>query len=180
MTTDITFGLPAEKERDLKKTMDFLKHLKVDKKRPVKVTMADGQAFSMYITSVSYRDKKIILEPTFYSTGVHRVTVPVEYIASVEQILPEEVGLNHTGRLSVKRGDLEDEGYKPSGRDFFRIIRQAYQDGKNIRVYLCDNRIIEGESMGMDEQYLSLRLPEGKAIWIFYDWVDRILPIEKV
>ncbi|HGH5398709.1 TPA: transcriptional regulator [Raoultella planticola] len=179
MNKDITFGLPAEKERDLDKTMQLFKWLQ-SKHRPLEVTMVNGQSFRLCISGLQLRDRKIDMCTTVIKDKDNRVTLPVDYIASVEQILGEEIDTSHEGKLTVRRGDLEDEGYKPSGRDFFRIIRQAYQDGKNIRVYLCDNRIVEGESIGMDEQQVSVRLPEGKVIWIFYDWVDRILPIEKV
>ncbi|HBX7159572.1 TPA: hypothetical protein MIB31_26920, partial [Klebsiella pneumoniae] len=77
------------------------------------------------------------------------------------------------------RGDLEDAGYKRSGRDFFQVIRYAHQQGKSIRVYLSDNRVIEGVSTGMNEQSVGVRLPEGNLIQIFYDWVDRIIPLNQ-
>lgn len=179
MNKDITFGLPVEKERDLDKTLKILTFIR-SKKAPVRTTIVDGRVFNMYVTGFHLRDKKVVLNPGQSSNKDDRVTIPVEYIVSIEWVPELTLDIDFKGRLTIKRGDLEDEGYKPSGRDFFRIIRQAYQDGKNIRVDLCDNRIIEGESMGMDEQQVSIRLPNGNTITIFYDWVDRILPIEKV
>ncbi|HGH5397505.1 TPA: hypothetical protein ACJI3N_004074 [Raoultella planticola] len=102
------------------------------------------------------------LGPNFLYEKEKRVIIPVDYIISIEQILYDEVDASQIDSVTIKRGDPEDEGYKPYGRDFFRIIRQAYHDGKIIRIYLCDNRILEVESTGMDEQQVFVRLPEGK------------------
>lgn len=94
-----------------------------------------------------------------------------------EQILTSEIDNNSKGKLTIKRDDLESGGYKRCGRNFFQVIRYAHQQDKTIMVCLAENRITEGVSTGMDEQSAGIRLKEGKLIQIFYDWVDRIVPL---
>ena len=175
-TKDFTYGIPLKKERDLKKTMDYFKFIH-SKHIPVRVTAADGQYFCMHVNSFDNRGNRIFLGTLPFYEKENRVIIPVHYIISAEQILAEDVDKGYKGQLTIKRIDLEDAGFTPSGRDFFQVIRYAYQKEKGIRVYLSDNLIIEGVSTGMDEQSVGIRLPEGNMIQVFYDWVDRIVPI---
>lgn len=177
MTKDFTYGIEAEKERDLGKTMEYFRYIQVTARSPVRIVMANELSFSMFVTGTKPRDKKILLGPDFLSDSERQVTIPVEYIASVEYISRGDVDKDYKGRLTVKRGDLEEEGYKRSGRDFFQVIRFAHQQEKAVRVYLSDNRVIEGVSTGMNEQSVGLKLVMGNKIQLFYDWVDRVVPI---
>lgn len=177
MIKDFTYGIEAEKERDLNKTMEYFKHARITAKAPMKIVMANELSFSMFITGDKPRDKKILLGPDFISDSKRQVTIPVEYIVSAEYISRDDVDKDYKGRLTVKRGDLEDEGYKRSGRDFFQVIRFAHQQERAVRVYLSDNRVIEGVSTGMNEQSVGLKLVMGNKIQLFYDWVDRVVPI---
>lgn len=179
MIKDFTYGIEAEKERDLGKTMSFFKNVQ-STRRPVNVTISNGQSFCMFVNGYHDRGERIYLGSSASYQKENRVIVPVDYIISVEQILMNEVYEACKGQLTIRRGDLESEGYRRSGRDFFQVIRFAHQQGKAIRVYLSDDRIIEGVSTGMNEQSANLRLPKGNRIQVFYDWVNRIIPIEKI
>lgn len=177
MTKDFTYGIEAEKERNLGKTMEYFRYVQVTARSPVRIVMANELSFSMFVTGTKPRDKKILLGPGFISDSKRQVTIPVEYIVSAEYISRDDVDKDYKGRLTVKRGDLEDEGYKRSGRDFFQVIRFAHQQERAVRVYLSDNRVIEGVSTGMNEQSVGLKLVMGNKIQLFYDWVDRVVPI---
>ena len=174
--TDFTYGINAEKERDLSLTMGYFKHLQ-SKRLPVRVVAADGQAFSMRVTGFDLRSSRIYFSPFTDDAKANRVIIPAEYIISAEVIDASEVDTIHKGQLTLRRGDFEDNGYIRSGRDFFQVIRYAYQQGKPIRVYLSDNRVLEGVSTCMNEQSVGLRLSNNKTIQLYYDWVDRIVPL---
>ncbi|HHT4259145.1 TPA: hypothetical protein ACTYZB_004812 [Klebsiella variicola] len=177
MTNDnIIYGIPEEKERDLSVTMAFFQNLR--SKQPVRVVVADGQVFNLFINNFHVSGNRVYLGPTRSYEPDNRVIIPVDYIISVEQILLEEVDSTYKGKVTIKRGDLEEAGFKRSGRDFFQVIRYAYQQRKGIRVYLTDNRVIDGVSTGMNEQSVGIRLPEGKLIQVFYDWVNSITQID--
>ncbi|HGL3854484.1 TPA: hypothetical protein ACKE3U_003813 [Klebsiella aerogenes] len=174
-TIDFTYGISAEKPRDLRKTMSFF-HMVKATKRPVKITVANGRSFSLFVTSLDEGGKRVRLG-NFSDHKENRVMIPVDYIISSEQILIDDIDNAYKGQLTIKRGDLEDEGYKRSGRDFFQVIRFAHQQERAVRVYLSDNRVIEGVTTGMNEQSVGIKLVMGNKIQLFYDWVDRVVPI---
>lgn len=175
-TKDFTYGIPLEKERNLKKTMDYFKFIH-SKHIPVRVAIADGRSFCMNVTNLDHRAKRIYLGTLPFYEKDNRIIIPVDYIISVEQILVSDIDTAYKGQVTIRRGDLEEEGYKRSGRDFFQVIRFAHQQGRAVRVYLSDNRVIEGVSTGMNEQSVGLKLVMGNKIQLFYDWVDRVAPI---
>ena len=172
---DFTYGIQAEMRRDLTKALGFFRHIKTTK-RPVRITTADSRSFCLFVTGFDDGGKRVRLG-NFSEHKLNRVLIPVDYIISVEQILISEVDNDYRGQLTIKRGELEIDGYMPSGRDFFQVIRYAYQQNKSIRVYLSDSRIIEGVSTGMDEQSVGIRLHDGKLTQVFYDWVYQIIPV---
>lgn len=138
--------------------------------------MADGRCFCMYANYFDIKGGRIYLGTSPSYNKDNRVIVPVEYIASSEQIFIHDLDKSHKGQLTIKRHDFVEAGFVPSGRDFFQVIRNAYQQNKSIRVYLSDNRVLDGKSTGMNEQSLGMQLSTGNNIQIFYDWVDRIIP----
>lgn len=173
---DFTYGINAEKERDLSVTMGYFKHLQ-RKKLSVRVVAADGQSFSMRVTGFDLRSNRVYFSPYTDDTKANRVIIPVEFIISAEVIAASEVDTIHKGQLTLRRGDFEANGYVRSGKDFFQVIRFAHQQSKPIRVYLSDNRVLEGVSTGMNEQSVGLTLYDNKIIQLYYDWVDRIVPL---
>ncbi|MGI1237600.1 hypothetical protein ACIAGK_20850 [Klebsiella quasipneumoniae subsp. similipneumoniae] len=173
---DFTYGIDAEKERNLNTTMDYFKNAQ-RRKLPVRVVTANELVFSMLVTGFDIKSHRIYLSPLTDDHKANRVIIPVDYIISAEHIAASEVDTAYKGQLTIRRGDLEDEGCKRSGRDFFQVIRFAHQQDKAVRVYLSDNRVIEGVSTGMNEQSVGLKLVMGNKIQLFYDWVDRVVPI---
>lgn len=131
----------------------------------------------MRVTGFDMKSSRVYFSPMSDDNKANRVIIPVDYIISAEVIAASEVDTTYKGQTTLKRGDLEDEGYTRSGKDFFQVIRFAHQQGKSIRVYLSDNRVLEGVSTGMNEQSVGIRLSDGKTIQAFYDWVDRIVPL---
>ncbi|WP_154943724.1 hypothetical protein [Klebsiella grimontii] len=174
--TDFTYGINAEKERDLSFVMSYFKHIQRSK-LTIRVVAANGQTFSMRVTGFDMKASRVYLSPMSDDMKANRVIIPVDYIISVEVIAASEVDTTYKGQTTLKRGDLEDEGYIRSGKDFFQVIRFAHQQNKSIRVYLSDNRVLEGASTGMNEQSVGIRLSDGKTIQVYYDWVDRIVPL---
>lgn len=171
---DLTLGIPAEKTRDLKKTMDYFKFIN-NRNLPVMVTIASGRNFRVNVNGFDAKSNRVYLGPSPVYDKENRIIIPIDYVISVEQILASEIDTIYKGQLTIRRGDLDDEGYKRSGLDFFQVIRHAHQHGNAIRVYLSDKRVIEGVSVGMNEQSVGIRLPQGNLIQIFYDWVERIV-----
>lgn len=173
---DFTYGINAEKERDLSLIMAYFKHLK-DHRLSVRVVAANSQEFSMRVTGFDLRSSRVYFAPFTDDARANRVIIPVEYIISAEVIAASEVDTTHKGQFTLRRGDFEDEGYVRSGRDFFQAIRFAHQRDKSIRVYLSDNRVLEGVSTGINAQSAGIRLTSGKVVQVFYDWVDRVVPL---
>ncbi|MGK5716047.1 hypothetical protein ACSNLR_22940 [Klebsiella pneumoniae] len=176
--TDFTYGIDAEKERNLNTTMDYFKNAQ-RRKLPVRVVTANELVFSMLVTGFDIKSHRIYLSPLTDDHKANRVIIPVDYIISAEHIAASEVDTAYKGQTTLKRGDFEDGGFVRSGKDFFQVIRYAYQQGKPIRVYLSDNRVLNGVSTGMNEQSAGIRLSDGRVVQIFYDWVDRIIPLNQ-
>ncbi|EEQ7664239.1 transcriptional regulator [Escherichia coli] len=171
MVKDITYGIPAEVwPRDYEhaeRTLLFWRSAKF----PVRVTLEDGQVFCMYVYGLLSARNKLNLTPDPLS-NTNRVRLPLERISTIESGI-EEVDTSFTGRLTLNNEQMVNQ---PSRRDFFKICRQAYQNGKSIRVYMADGREIEGTSDGVDACLVTLKLEDGRKILIFFDWVERILP----
>ncbi|HAW1044207.1 TPA: transcriptional regulator [Escherichia coli] len=171
MTKDITYGIPAEVwPRDYEhaeRTLLFWRSAKF----PVRVTLEDGQVFCMYVYGLLSARNKLNLTPDPLS-NTNRIRLPLERISTIESGI-EEVDTSFTGRLTLNNEQMVNQ---PSRRDFFKICRQAYQNGKSIRVYMADGREIEGTSDGVDACLVTLKLEDGRKILIFFDWVERILP----
>ncbi|AYN92429.1 transcriptional regulator [Escherichia coli] len=170
-TKDITYGIPAEVwPRDYEhaeRTLLFWRSAKF----PVRVTLEDGQVFCMYVYGLLSARNKLNLTPDPLS-NTNRIRLPLERISTIESGI-EEVDTSFTGRLTLNNEQMVNQ---PSRRDFFKICRQAYQNGKSIRVYMADGREIEGTSDGVDACLVTLKLEDGRKILIFFDWVERILP----
>lgn len=170
-TLDITYGIPAEVwPRDYEhaeRTLLFWRSAKF----PVRVTLEDGQVFCMYVYGLLSARNKLNLTPDPLS-NTNRIRLPLERISTIESGI-EEVDASFTGRLTLNNEQMVNQ---PSRRDFFKICRQAYQNGKSIRVYMADGREIEGTSDGVDACLVTLKLEDGRKILIFFDWVERILP----
>ncbi|EMG7786536.1 hypothetical protein V5L67_002362 [Klebsiella pneumoniae] len=171
-TKNFTYGIPSEKDRDLRKTIEFFKH-----NRCVRITMANHKTFSLFVSGYEMKSYRIFLGPELRYKKDNRVIIPVDYIISAERIAASEVDTAYKGQTTLKRGDFEDDGFVRSGKDFFQVIRYAHQQGKPIRVYLSDNRVLDGVSTGMNEQSAGIRLSDGRVVQVFYDWVDRIIPV---
>ncbi len=171
MVRDITYGIPAEVwPRDYEhaeRTLLFWRSAKF----PVRVTLEDGQVFCMYVYGLLSARNKLNLTPDPLS-NTNRIRLPLERISTIESGI-EEVDTSFTGRLTLNNEQMVNQ---PSRRDFFKICRQAYQNGKSIRVYMADGREIEGTSDGVDACLVTLKLEDGRKILIFFDWVERILP----
>ncbi|ANQ05558.1 MULTISPECIES: hypothetical protein [Enterobacteriaceae] len=171
MVKDITYGIPAEVwPRDYEhaeRTLLFWRSAKF----PVRVTLEDGQVFCMYVYGLLSARNKLNLTPDPLS-NTNRIRLPLERISTIESGI-EEVDTSFTGRLTLNNEQMVNQ---PSRRDFFKICRQAYQNGKSIRVYMADGREIEGTSDGVDACLVTLKLEDGRKILIFFDWVERILP----
>ncbi|EOL6776980.1 transcriptional regulator [Escherichia coli] len=170
-TLDITYGIPAEVwPRDYEhaeRTLLFWRSAKF----PVRVTLEDGQVFCMYVYGLLSARNKLNLTPDPLS-NTNRIRLPLERISTIESGI-EEVDTSFTGRLTLNNEQMVNQ---PSRRDFFKICRQAYQNGKSIRVYMADGREIEGTSDGVDACLVTLKLEDDRKILIFFDWVERILP----
>lgn len=170
-TLDITYGIPTEVwPRDYEhaeRTLLFWRSAKF----PVRVTLEDGQVFCMYVYGLLSARNKLNLTPDPLS-NTNRIRLPLERISTIESGI-EEVDTSFTGRLTLNNEQMVNQ---PSRRDFFKICRQAYQNGKSIRVYMADGREIEGTSDGVDACLVTLKLEDGRKILIFFDWVERILP----
>ncbi|MGS5957489.1 transcriptional regulator [Escherichia coli] len=171
MVKDITYGIPAEVwPRDYEhaeRTLLFWRSAKF----PVRVTLEDGQVFCMYVYGLLSARNKLNLTPDPLS-NTNRIRLPLERISTIESGI-EEVDTSFTGRLTLNNEQMVNQ---PSRRDFFKICRQAYQNGKSIRVYMADGREIEGTSDGVNACLVTLKLEDGRKILIFFDWVERILP----
>lgn len=176
--TDFTYGINAESERNLASTLEYFKDAQ-RRKLGVRVVTANEMTFQMIVSGFDLKSYRVYLSPVSDDHKANRVIIPVDYIISAEHIPASEVDTAYKGQLTIRRGDLEDAGYKRSGRDFFQVIRYAHQQGKPIRVYLSDNRVLNGVSTGMNEQSASIRLSDGRVVQIFYDWVDRIIPLNQ-
>ena len=170
-TKDITYGIPAEVwPRDYEhaeRTLLFWRSAKF----PVRVTLEDGQVFCMYVYGLLSARNKLNLTPDPLS-NTNRIRLPLERISTIESGI-EEVDTSFTGRLTLNNEQMVNQ---PSRRDFFKICRQAYQNGKSIRVYMADGREIEGTSDGVDACLVTIKLEDGRKILVFFDWVERILP----
>lgn len=170
--TDITYGIPAEVvPRDYEHAeRNFLFWRKNN--IPVRVTLEDGQVFCMYVQGTLSSRNKLDLCPTPYDKE-NRIRLPLERISTIESGVIDDIAHEFNGRLTIHPDYVNNQ---PSRRDFFKICRQAYQDGKSIRVYMTDGREIEGESRGVDACLVTLKLEDGRKMLIFFDWVERILP----
>ncbi|EGQ2036428.1 TPA: transcriptional regulator [Escherichia coli] len=171
MVKDITYGIPAEvwprNYEHAERTLLFWRSAQF----PVRVTLEDGQVFCMYVYGLLSARNKLNLTPDPLS-NTNRIRLPLERISTIESGI-EEVDTSFTGRLTLNNEQMVNQ---PSRRDFFKICRQAYQNGKSIRVYMADGREIEGTSDGVDACLVTLKLEDGRKILIFFDWVERILP----
>lgn len=170
-TLDITYGIPAEvwprNYEHAERTLLFWRSAQF----PVRVTLEDGQVFCMYVYGLLSARNKLNLTPDPLS-NTNRIRLPLERISTIESGI-EEVDTSFTGRLTLNNEQMVNQ---PSRRDFFKICRQAYQNGKSIRVYMADGREIEGKSDGVDACLVTLKLEDARKILIFFDWVERILP----
>ncbi|CAM8443009.1 Transcriptional regulator [Escherichia coli] len=170
--TDITYGIPAEVwPRDYSNVEFSLQFLRA-RNIPVRVTIDDGQTFCLYVIGLLTARNKLDLSPVIGSKE-HRVRLPLERVSTIETITPAEVDKMFTGRLTVHPDYVDN---RPSRRDFFAICRQAYQNGKSIRVYMADGREIEGCSLGVDACQVAMRVGERGRTIVLFDWVERILP----
>lgn len=171
MVKDITYGIPAEvwprNYEHAERILLFWRSAQF----PVRVTLEDGQVFCMYVYGLLSARNKLNLTPDPLS-NTNRIRLPLERISTIESGI-EEVDTSFTGRLTLNNEQMVNQ---PSRRDFFKICRQAYQNGKSIRVYMADGREIEGTSDGVDACLVTLKLEDGRKILIFFDWVERILP----
>lgn len=170
--TDITYGIPAEVwPRDYKDVERSLQYYRA-KHIPVRVTLEDGQVYSLYVYGLLTARNKLDLTPT-PSDNEHRVRVPLERVAVIETINPSDVQVDYVGRLTINADELVNQ---PSKRDFFKICRQSHQDEKLLRVYMAEGREIKGRSAGVNANQLNMRQPDGKQLVILFDWVERIIP----
>lgn len=170
--TDITYGIPAEVwPRDYKDVERSLQYYRA-KRVPVKVSLEDGQVFSLFVYGLLSARNKLDLTPRFDAND-HRVRVPLERVATIETIKQKEVQTNFEGRMTINADDYQNQ---PSKRDFFKICRQAHQSEKLIRVYMADGREIEGESVGVNASQVNVKQNGGKQLIVLFDWVDRIIP----
>ena len=174
--TDFTYGINAESERNLASTLEYFKDAQ-RRKLGVRVVTANEMTFQMIVSGFDLKSYRVHLSPVSDDHKANRVIIPVDYIISAERIAASEVDTAYKGQTTLKRGDFEDGGFVRSGKDFFQVIRYAHQQGKPIRVYLSDNRVLNGVSTGMNEQSAGIRLSDGRVVQIFYDWVDRIIPV---
>ncbi|EOF5091049.1 transcriptional regulator [Salmonella enterica] len=169
--TDITYGTPAEVwPRDysnVEKSLMFWRKSLI----PIRVTMEDGQVFSMYVQGLMTSRNKLDLSPTPWDK-INRIRLPLERVSTIESGA-QDVDVKYTGRLTVSN---EDEVNRPSRRDFFKICRQSYQAQKSIRVYMADGREIEGVSLGVDACQVTIDIGNGRKMVVMFDWVERILP----
>ena len=134
--TDITYGIPAEVwPRDYKDVERSLQYYRA-KRVPVKVTLEDGQVFSLFVYGLLTARNKLDLTPR-YDANDHRVRVPLERVTTVETIKQGEVQVDFEGRLTINADDYQNQ---PSKRDFFKICRHAHQNVMLIRVYMGDGR----------------------------------------
>jgi len=169
--TDITYGIFAEIwPRDYKDVERSLLYYRA-KRIPVRVTLEDGQIFSLFVLGLMTARNKLDLAPTPDSKE-HRVRLPLERVSSIETIKPSEVQTSFEGRLTIGVDDCQNQ---PSKRDFFKICRQASQNEKQLRVYMADGREIEGMPAGFNADQVNLR-QGGKQLVILFDWVERIIP----
>lgn len=170
--TDITYGIPAEvwprDYKDVERSLQFYRAKSI----PVRVTLEDGQAFSMYVFGLLSARNKLDLTPIPFD-NVHRVRVPLERVAIIETIKPEEVQSDFEGRLTL---NADDHQSTPSKRDFFKICRKSYQDDMLIRVYMADGREIEGRSAGVNANHVNVRQADDKQLVVLFDWVERVMP----
>ncbi|MDH8100491.1 hypothetical protein QIG22_21460 [Klebsiella pneumoniae] len=176
--TDFTYGINAESERNLASTLEYFKDAQ-RRKLGVRVVTANEMTFQMIVSGFDLKSYRVYLSPVSDDHKANRVIIPVDYIISAEHIPASEVDTAYKGQTTLKRGDFEDGGFVRSGKDFFQVIRYAHQQGKPIRVYLSDNRVLNGVSTGMNEQSAGIRLSDGRVVQIFYDWVDRIIPLNQ-
>ncbi|MEG5552096.1 transcriptional regulator [Enterobacter wuhouensis] len=168
--TDITYGIPAEVwPRDYKDVERSLQYYRA-KHIPVRVTLEDGQAFSLYVYGLLTARNKLDLTPT-PSDNEQRVRVPLERVALIETIKPFDVQIDYVGRLTISTAEMVNQ---PSKRDFFKICRQAHQSENLVRVHMADGSYIEGKSSGVNANQLNLRLTNGKQFIVLFDWVTRI------
>ncbi|HHZ8700881.1 TPA: transcriptional regulator [Klebsiella quasipneumoniae] len=169
--TDITYGIPAEVlPRDysnVENSLIFWRKSLI----PVRVTMEDGQVFSMYIHGLLSARNKLDLSPTPWDKE-NRIRVPLERVSTIESGAGD-VDVSFVGRLTTSN---EDEVNRPSRRDFFKICRQAHEAQKSIRVYMADGREIEGVSLGVDACQVTMKISEHARMIVLFDWVERILP----
>ncbi len=141
---------------------------------PVRVTLEDGQVFCMYVQGLMSSRNKVDLCPAPFDKE-NRIRLPLERISTIESGVTEGIAHDFTGRIAVHPDYVNNQ---PSRRDFFKICRQAYQNGKSIRVYMADGREIEGVSLGVDACQVKMKTGErgrGRTI-VLFDWVERILP----
>ncbi|HBR5661106.1 TPA: hypothetical protein ACMEW7_004158 [Klebsiella pneumoniae] len=176
--TDFTYGINAESERNLASTLEYFKDAQ-RRKLGVRVVTANEMTFQMIVSGFDLKSYRVYLSPVSDDHKANRVIIPVDYIITAEHIPASEVDTAYKGQTTLKRGDFEDGGFVRSGKDFFQVIRYAHQQGKPIRVYLSDNRVLNGVSTGMNEQSAGIRLSDGRVVQIFYDWVDRIIPLNQ-
>jgi len=170
--TDITYGIPVEVwPRDYKDVERSLQYYRA-KRIPVKVSLEDGQVFSLFVYGLLTARNKLDLTPRFNAND-HRVRVPLERVTTIETIKQEEVHTSFEGRLTINADDFQNQ---PSKRDFFKVCRQAHQNEKLIRIYMADGREIEGESAGVNASQVNVRQGGGKQLVVLFDWVDRIVP----
>ncbi|HBS6507595.1 hypothetical protein [Klebsiella pneumoniae] len=176
--TDFTYGINAESERNLASTLEYFKDAQ-RRKLGVRVVTANEMTFQMIVSGFDLKSYRVYLSPVSDDHKANRVIIPVDYIITAERIAVSDVDTAYKGQTTLKRGDFEDGGFVRSGKDFFQVIRYAHQQGKPIRVYLSDNRVLNGVSTGMNEQSAGIRLSDGRVVQIFYDWVDRIIPLNQ-
>lgn len=169
--TDVTYGIPAEVwPRDysnVENSLIFWRKSLI----PVRVTMEDGQVFSMYIHGLLSARNKLDLSPTPWDKE-NRIRVPLERVSTIESGA-DDVDVSFVGRLTLSN---EDEVNRPSRRDFFKICRKAHENQKSVRVYMADGREIEGVSLGVDACQVTLAVGNGRKMIVLFDWVERILP----
>ncbi|HBR7651482.1 transcriptional regulator (plasmid) [Klebsiella pneumoniae] len=169
--TDVTYGIPAEVwPRDysnVENSLIFWRKSLI----PVRVTMEDGQVFSMYIHGLLSARNKLDLSPTPWDKE-NRIRVPLERVSTIESGA-DDVDVSFVGRLTISN---EDEVNRPSRRDFFKICRKAHENQKSVRVYMADGREIEGVSLGVDACQVTLAVGNGRKMIVLFDWVERILP----
>ncbi|HDC4314691.1 transcriptional regulator [Enterobacter kobei] len=169
--TDITYGIPAEVwPRDYKDVERAVLYYRA-KRVPIRVTLEDGQSFSMYAYGILSARNKLDLTPT-PDSHENRVRVPLERVSLIETVKTRFVQKGFVGRITIIADDYRNQ---PSKRDFFKICRNAHNDGKLLRVYMADGREIEGEPAGFNATQINIRQPDGTQLIALYDWVERIL-----